>query len=274
MSWLVTPGNFRVVCTNIAGTNNSSFAALTVGPGITQQPTNRTVNAGSNATFTVVANGSATLRYQWRLFGTNLIGSPAQIVTNASYSITNVQLAHTGDYSVVVTNNAGAVTSQVAVLTVRQVPAITSEPQDLTVVIGAAASFAVGATGGELRYQWFKDGPLSGETNPTFSIASAQQSHAGGYSVLITNSLGSVTSRVAVLTVVLPPSLSDPQMLSGGEFQMLLTGETNRDYDVQFTTNWLDWSFLKTISYSNGFMPILDTTATNSPNRVYRVLLR
>jgi hypothetical protein len=270
----IDSGNFRVTCTNAAGTNASSFAALTVGPAITVHPTNRTVNATSNTTFTVTVVGSSTMRYQWRLFGTNLPSDPNPSVTNQNYSITNVQIAHAGNYSVVVTNLAGGATSQVAVLTIRQKPAIVTEPQDLTVAEGDPVSFTVGATGGDLRYQWlFNESPLSNATNSVFNIASAQPSHAGAYSVVITNVLGATNSRVATLTVLLKPALSNPEMLISGDFRMVLTGHTNRDYDVEFTTNWINWSFLKTISYSNGAIPIIDSTATNSPNRIYRVKL-
>jgi hypothetical protein len=82
-------------------------------PYFTTQPQSRSVNAGSNATFSVVASGSAPLFYQWRFNGTNLNGA-----TNASFTQSNCQPIHAGDYAVIVTNLAGTATSQVATLTV------------------------------------------------------------------------------------------------------------------------------------------------------------
>ena len=87
---------------------------ITVGalaPAITQQPQSVKVKAGDAATFTVAASGTPTLRYQWRFNGTNLSGA---FVT--TLALTNVQSAQTGGYSVVVTNNYGSATSQVATL--------------------------------------------------------------------------------------------------------------------------------------------------------------
>ena len=82
-------------------------------PAITAQPQNQIQVAGSNATFTVTASGTAPLSYQWRKNGGSLSGA-----TSTTLTLTNVQLADAGSYSVVVSNSYGSVTSQVAVLSV------------------------------------------------------------------------------------------------------------------------------------------------------------
>jgi len=82
-------------------------------PEIFASPQSQTTNAGANVTFTVAASGASPLKYQWRFNG-NLI----QAATNTSLSLTNVQFATAGGYSVVVTNSFGSVTSAVAQLTV------------------------------------------------------------------------------------------------------------------------------------------------------------
>ncbi len=84
-------------------------------PAITAQPQSQTVPAGSNATFSVTATGTAPLAYSWRLAGTNLPGA-----TNASLTISNAQSPNAGSYTVVVTNVAGSATSLVATLTIQQ----------------------------------------------------------------------------------------------------------------------------------------------------------
>ena len=71
------------------------------------------LSLGSSVSFTVTVSGPGPFTYQWRFNGTNIPGA-----SNINYSITNVQPAHAGNYTVVVTNLAGAATSQVAVLTV------------------------------------------------------------------------------------------------------------------------------------------------------------
>jgi hypothetical protein len=83
-------------------------------PGIVTEPQDLTRTVGQFASFTVSASGSAPLCYQW-YFNTN---TPLANATNASLNLTNVQLSNAGGYSVIVTNNQGAATSQVATLTV------------------------------------------------------------------------------------------------------------------------------------------------------------
>jgi Immunoglobulin I-set domain. len=86
-------------------------------------------------------------------------------------------------------------------------PSITSHPQSRAVTAGESVSFSVSASGtAPLTYQWRKDGaPISGATNASYSISSAQSGHAGAYSVVVSNSVGSMTSNAATLTVN-PPS--------------------------------------------------------------------
>lgn len=82
-------------------------------PMITTQPQSLTVAEEDNATFTVSAGGPVPRSYQWQFAGVNIVGA-----TNTSYTRYNAQTNDTGTYQVVVTNAFGAVTSQVAVLTV------------------------------------------------------------------------------------------------------------------------------------------------------------
>ena len=82
-------------------------------------------------------------------------------------------------------------------------PQITTQPQSQTVEVGAAVSLTVVATGTPApSYQWWKDNqPISGATSATFTIAAAQLTDAGSYTVLVSNSAGQVTSSAAALTV-------------------------------------------------------------------------
>ena len=82
-------------------------------------------------------------------------------------------------------------------------PTISLEPQSQTVGEGAAVSFNVVASGtAPLRYQWRRNGAsLAGATNAAFTIVSANSSHAGVYSVIVSNVAGVATSANAILTV-------------------------------------------------------------------------
>ena len=199
-------GSYTVVVTNSAGSVTSSAATLTVSasavaPSIATQPASQTITAGSAASFSVTANGTAPLTYQWQKGGANIASA-----TSSTYSIASVQSADAGNYTVVVTNSAGTVTSSAATLIVSAsatAPAITTQPANVTATAGSAASFSVVASGtGPLTYQWKKGGVnISGATSSSYSIASAQTGDAGNYTVVVTNSAGSATSNSATLTV-------------------------------------------------------------------------
>src|SRR5262245_220662 len=89
-------------------------------------------------------------------------------------------------------------------------PTITTQPRSLTVVTGQTASFRFVATGTPpLTYQWrFNGTPIAGTAGPSFVKANVQLPDAGNYSVVVANAARSVTSQVAVLTVVVRPSIT------------------------------------------------------------------
>lgn len=86
------------------------------------------------------------------------------------------------------------------------VPVITREPPDVTIIEQGTAVFPVSAAGTQpLRYQWRRNGvPLEGQTNASIEIPRASVADEAAYSVVIANNHGSVTSRPAVLTTVVP----------------------------------------------------------------------
>lgn len=167
-------------------------------PSIVTHPQNQTNALGATVEFSVAATGTAPLAYQWRFNSTNLAGATA-----TNYTLANIQTTNAGNYTVVITNSAGSITSSVATLTITTGPVITNPPQSLAVNIGADATFTVGASGATpLSYQWrFNTVNLSGATNASYTRTNAQLADAGNYTVVITNASGSITSGVAVLTV-------------------------------------------------------------------------
>src|SRR5205085_1298102 len=111
---------------------------------ITASPQSQTVIAGTNTLFTVTATGLAPLSYQWQLNG-GIIGG----ATGTNLTLNNVQFADTGNYTVVVTNSGGAITSAVATLSVWVPPSISAQPRSRTNTVGTSASFNVSASGTE-----------------------------------------------------------------------------------------------------------------------------
>ncbi|HOX63891.1 MAG TPA: immunoglobulin domain-containing protein [Verrucomicrobiota bacterium] len=181
-----------------------TVVSLATPPSITSQPVSQTVTQGGTATFSVVATGTAPLTYQWRLNGTAIAGA-----TQSSYTKSNVQPADGGNYSVVVSNSGGNATSANALLTVIVPPSITTQPASQAVNQGSTATFSVVATGTTpLAYQWrFNGNAIAGATQSSYSKGNAQPADGGNYSVVITNSGGSVTSANALLTIIVPPSI-------------------------------------------------------------------
>jgi pectate lyase len=199
-------GSYTVTVTNVAGSVTSAAATLTVNsspvaPTITTQPASQTVTAGSSVTFGVVASGTAPLSYQWKFNGANISGA-----TSTSYTISSTQTNNAGSYTVTITNSAGSVTSSAATLTVNTAsvaPTILAQPVSQTVTAGSSVTFTVVVSGtAPLSYQWkFNGANISGATSSSYTIASAQTNNAGSYTVTVSNSVGSVTSTAATLTV-------------------------------------------------------------------------
>jgi hypothetical protein len=180
-----------------------SGVAATVTPSITTQPTSQTVTAGQTASFSVVAAGSAPLSYQWQKNGVAIPGA-----TSSSYTTPATTSSDNGaQYSVVVSNTAGTVTSSAATLTVSAAtvaPSITTQPISQTVTVGQTASFSVIATGtAPLSYQWQKNSvAIAGATSSSYTTPVTTSSDNGTqYSVVVSNTAGSVTSSAATLTL-------------------------------------------------------------------------
>ncbi len=129
----------------------------------------------------------------------------------SSYSTNSATTGNAGFYDVVVSGTCNPVAiSAAASLTVNVAPAITNQPAGQTVCLGNSVNLAVSGTGSSpLFYQWQKNSAnITGATNGSYTIGSVATGDTGTYSVLISNSCGSVTSMNAVLTVNTPPSIS------------------------------------------------------------------
>lgn len=171
-------------------------------PAISVQPATLTNNVGDNALFGVNASGYPH-SYQWLYEGVPLDGSTTvEGATNASLILANTQLANSTNYSVIISNSSGAVTSAVAQLWFR--PIITSQPPPSQIVsTNNPASITVVADGSPLlTYQWRLNGSdIMGANSAMYSIANAQLGDSGNYAVVVTNAYGAVTSQVSVLYV-------------------------------------------------------------------------
>jgi Immunoglobulin I-set domain/Immunoglobulin domain len=258
-------------------------------PSITSQPTGQTVGAGSNVTFNITLTGSTYPNVFLYQNQTNLVAqtnlstfnpSSGTTTTTVSMTISNLTQANAGMYTFVVTNFWGSTTSSNASLTVTPSLSVTA-PQSQTNYAGKNVSLNVTATGtAPISYYWQKGGvnlsnggAISGATTNTLSIAPAATNNSGNYQVIATNSSGSVTSSVAVLSIVPVPqfalSVSNNATLSASG------GVAGSNYVVQVSTNLANtngWLPLKTnVVPPNGSITFTDTNSSNSGRRFYRV---
>ena len=221
-------GSYQLLVTNISGTMTSSVAILNVGfvPTASVQPASMTNLTGSNAAFGATTGGSAPLVYKWRKNGTNIAdGAVYSGVTTTNLALMALTTNYAGNYSIVVTNLFGSITSSAAILKVVLPPAIISGVTNRTIECGSNVAFTVAASGTTpLNYQWSLDGtPVPGATGATFSLTDV---HLPNHivSVAVTNLYASATSN-ALLTVkdTKAPAIalngSNPQFLElGGTF--------------------------------------------------------
>src|SRR6266850_4204266 len=138
-------------CSGITAKVNSGSPGVVL-PSITAQPANQTVTAGQTATFSVTAAGTAPLTYQWNKNGGAISGA-----TSSSYTSPATASSDNGaQFSVVVSNSAGSVTSGAAALTVNAastgLQVSTAQLPDGFVAGGYNSTLA--ATGGSTPYSW------------------------------------------------------------------------------------------------------------------------
>jgi hypothetical protein len=146
------------------------------------------------------------------------------------------------------------------------VPIILQEPQDRSAVVDNPATFTVQAVGAPpLAYQWYRNGTLiSGATNTSYTIANVATSDVAGYHVVITNSFGSVTSRVAQLTVAF---LGIDQYAG-----IKILGVPGRTYRIEATpaSGAPNWQTLTNLVLPSNPYIWIDYESPDVPARLYR----
>jgi hypothetical protein len=209
-----------IVSNTTAGIVSSNAVLMVDDPAITSLPASRTNDAGTTATFTVGATGSGTLSYHWFKNSASMNnGGKISGVTTATLKITNVLGADAAGYTVVVTNSVGSVTSAPPAFLIVNDPLLTGQPASRTNNAGDTTTFTASAIGtATLNYFWFRNGVLlnnggkiSGATTAALTITNVLGGDGGNYTVVVSNSFGTVTnSPPALLAVVDPIITSQP----------------------------------------------------------------
>ncbi|HAM70163.1 MAG TPA: hypothetical protein DCM86_00780, partial [Verrucomicrobiales bacterium] len=196
-------------------------------PVVTTQPVGGTVVAGVTRTFTVTAQSTSPVSYQWQHNGVNIHGA-----TSATLTLNPVRMTDAGSFSALVINASGVASSSAATLVVLQPAVITQGPEGSNIKPGANYTMSVKAIGtGPLSYQWtFEGKTIAGATQPSFTISNAQLKDSGDYVVRVTDSIGTAVSDPATVNVLVKPVIltqPTPQIALVGdtvEFQVEATG--------------------------------------------------
>jgi sugar lactone lactonase YvrE len=179
-------------------------------------------------------------------------------------TLLNVGVSNAGNYSVVISNAYGCVTSAIATLTVQAPPVISLKPINQMAVEGSSPFFSVAVTGsGPFGYLLYLDGTnlVQSGTNSTLTLPAVAGTDAGSYTVVVTNAWGSVTSGIATLTVAFPPWLanspSSQSVLPGTNvtFSVAAVGTGPFSYAWQLNGASLATNIITTVAGcgSNGF---------------------
>jgi sugar lactone lactonase YvrE len=143
-------------------------------------------------------------------YGNNRIREVATSPNWPTVSISAAGSSSAGNYSVIIANSYGSVTSSVAKLTVVYPPSIVSQPQSQLVVNGGNANFTVGISGTPpFSCQWLQNGmPLqdcgnmAGSATSNLTVNPVESTNSGCYNVVVTNAYGAATSAVVALSVL------------------------------------------------------------------------
>lgn len=210
---------FTNVLTAAQIANLYTIAAPNQTPYILSQPTTGRVNPPEGFIFFgVVANGAQPLSYQWYYNSSSNYAGATPLVndgvkyasaTTSQVTVSNLVNSDSGYYFVVITNNAGSVTSILASLSVNYGPKITSQVPSANFNLypnqeATLAVTAIAETNAPLTYQWYVNGV--GDPSGTNAVYMSPGVTTAGTSFycIVTNLYGSATSAPVVATAILP----------------------------------------------------------------------
>jgi hypothetical protein len=280
-------GNYQVLVANSIGSATSGVAVLMVGvpPKIVTAPANQSAPQGCSVRFSVLASGSKPIAEQWWKDGTPLNGQ-----TNDTLALTNIQSSDLGDYSVVLTNWFGCVTSAPALLSFGYHPPVagpdviqrfanggvrvstadllandTDTNGDSLTIIDVSSNSVVGGMV-SLTNNWVYYTPPSGWTNSDVFTYTLSDGHCG-------TDAGTVSVQVTADNP--QPTCFAIGATGNGQLQLTFSGIPGSQYQIQYADSLdnPDWQVLTTLT-ADGFgqCQFADLSLTDTTTRYYRAM--
>lgn len=230
-------------------------------PVIVAQPVNLTLAPGTFGGLSVLANSAS--QYLWFRNGV-LVGSGSSFLPIFAGAGT------AGSYYVVVSNANGSVTSATVTVTVAAplaAPVLMSQPQDVSVLVGANPGFAVQAQGDSISYQWLRNGvEIAAARGPRLSLGTVALGDDGAkFSCRVSNGAGAIVSAAATLNVttdmvaagiVQQPANASVSVGQSATFAVIASGSTPLTYQ------WM----LDGVAIANATAATYQTPATTLAN--------
>lgn len=202
---LTDSATYTVVVDNYWEALTSEEARVNIldAPDWPEHHTNMTLSAGQSLTLVADNAGSGPFTYQW--FHN---GQPIEGVNSNTLFIASLTWRDEGEYAVQISNPVGTILRNFVTLHVVSPPYLLTDLADVASPRGTNAELYVYA-GGEppLGYTWYRDGALlPDEFGTNLIVYGVAYSHTNlSWQVVVTNFMGSITSRVARLTIIEPP---------------------------------------------------------------------
>ncbi|MEZ5015950.1 MAG: T9SS type A sorting domain-containing protein [Flavipsychrobacter sp.] len=258
-------------------------------PTIIAHPADQKACENSGTTFGITANGVTT--YQWEVndgTGWTTLSNAGQYsgTNTATLGIMNLSIAQAGyNYRCVLTDaGTNSINSNMATLTVYEVPNITNNPSNSRICLNDNTSFSIAAVGKDISYQWQVDdgsgwtdisntGVYSNATTNTLSITTATATlNNNKYRCVVSGKCAPVAqSSSAVLNIDLPPTIttqpSDKTTCenAGTSFSIAATG-TTLSYQWQEDNGTGYKNIINNSTYSGATTNKLNITANGTLN--------
>ena len=162
--------------------------------------------------------------------------------------------------------------SVAAIDNLNPLPTIKTNPVSQTALPGDNTTFNVAASGtAPLRYQWWfnQTNSLPSATNSTLTLTNVQLTNVGSYSVVVTNTLGAITSNPALL-------MADPTFVKLGTASpgaLSFRSWIGVPFDLECSSDLIQWAPLTTLTNLTGTLEFTDGEAPNYPCRFYRTAI-